>query len=118
MNETEKTRAFIQNYFDSISAGRLEDIPIADCCSYTGSMLAETIQGADAVREHIAQIAPFIDRIEVKRMVVEGTNGAVIAHLLGFGNRQVKGVVFFVVENGCLMALDNLFDSRQLLGAL
>ena len=117
MIETEKTRAFIKDYFDALGADRLEDIPVAENCSYTSSMLSETIYGAAGVRQHIAQIAPFVERFEVKRMVVEGINGAVIVRLFGFGNKRVEGVVFFVVEDGCLTALDNLFDTRQLLGS-
>lgn len=118
MNSTEQTRAFIHDYFNSVGAGQLQDIPIAENCSYSGSMLAETIRGAEAVRGHIGQIMPFVERIEVKREIVEGENAAVTVKLLGFGNKQVHGVVLFRVEGGELTALENLFDSRQLLGSL
>ena len=118
MNSTEKTRAFVRDYFNFLGTGQLQEIPIAEECTYSGSMLAETIRGPEAVRSHIGQIMPFVERIEVKREIVEGANAAVTVQLLGFGNKQVHGVVLFVVEDGCLTALENLFDSRQLLGTL
>jgi hypothetical protein len=117
MNQTEQTRAFILDYFNALSAGRLEDVPIAEDCSYTGSMLSDTIQGGEAVRRHIGQIAPFVERFELKRLVVEGTDAAVIVDLIGFGSRRVEGVVFFEVEGGLLKSMNNLFDTRQLLGS-
>ena len=117
MNQTEQTRAFIQDYFDAVSAGRLEDIPIAADCSYTGSMLSDNIHGGEAVRGHIGQIAPFVERFVLKRVVVEGADAAVIVDLIGFGSRKVEGVVFFEVEGGQLKSMNNLFDTRQLLGS-
>ena len=117
MNQTERTRAFIQDYFAAVSAGRLEDIPIAADCCFPGSMLSDTIQGGEAVRGHIGQIAPFVERFELKRVVVEDTNAAVIVDLIGFGGRTVEGVVFFEVEDGQLKSMNNLFDTRQLLGS-
>jgi hypothetical protein len=117
MNQTEQTRAFILDYFNALSAGRLEDIPIAEDCSYSGSMLSDTIRGGEAVRRHIGQIAPFVERFDLKRVVVEGADAAVIVDLIGFGSRQVEGVVFFEVEGGLLKSMNNLFDTRQLLGS-
>jgi hypothetical protein len=117
LNQTEQTRAFVLDYFDALSGERLQDIPIAADCTYTGSMLSDIIRGGDAVREHIGQIAPFVERFELKRMVVEGADAAVIVDLVGFANRQVEGVVFFEVEDGSLKSMNNLFDTRQLLGS-
>ena len=117
MNQTEQTRAFILDYFDALSAGRLDEIPIATDCCYTGSMLSDTIRGGEAVLAHIGQIAPFVERFELKRIVVEGTEAAVIVDLIGFGSRKVEGVVFFEVEEGHLKSMNNLFDTRQLLGS-
>ena len=115
MSDTERTREFIRNYFDALNAERVEDIPIAADCAYYGSMLSESIHGAEAVREHIAQVTPFVDRFDVKRQVVEGGNGAVVVRLLGFGSKWIEGAVFFEVAHGQLTSLNNLFDTRQIL---
>jgi hypothetical protein len=92
MSRTADTRSFIENYFDALNDKRPARIPIAAHGRYSGSMPAGTIRGADAVREHIVAAAPFIDRFEIRRMVVDGA-------------------VFFEVEDGQLAGLDNLFDT-------
>lgn len=114
MSQTEQTRSFIRHYFEALNEHAVERIPIAENCRYTGSMLAGTIQGADTIREHIGAIAPFIDRFEILRLVVEGPSGAAIVRLQGLGSKTIQGAVFFFVEDGKLTRLDNLFDTRQL----
>ena len=115
MSETNQTRDFIQNYFDALNAGQVEDIPIAPNCGYHSSMLSESIYGAAAMREHLAAITPFVERFDVKKTIVDGSNGAVIIRLLGFGHKWIEGAAFFEVVHGQLTSLDNLFDTRQLL---
>lgn len=115
MSQTEQTKAFIRNYFDALNENAFERIPIAEDCRYTGSMLAETIQGAASVREHIKAIAPFIDHFEVRHLLAEGSSGAVIVRLSGLGRKTIEGAVFFEIVDGQLGRLDNLFDTRQLL---
>lgn len=115
MSETDRTRDFIQNYFDALNAGRVEDIPISASCDYHGSMLSESIYGEAAIREHLAGIVPFVERFDVKKTVVDRSNGAVVVRLLGFGHKWIEGAVFFEVVRGQLTSLDNLFDTRQLL---
>jgi hypothetical protein len=114
MSQTEQTRSFIQDFFSALDERAAERIRIAENCCYTGSMLAGTIRGAADVREHIANVAPFIDRIEIGRVVVEGSSGAVLARLQGLGGKTIDGAMFFEVEDGQLTRFDNLFDTRQL----
>jgi len=115
MNKTERTRAFIQDYFDALNDGRVQDISIAEDCTYSGSMLSESMNDAALIREHITQIAPFVARFEVVRTIVEASDGAVIVRLHGIRSTVVEGAVFFRVEDGRLKSVDNLFDTRQLL---
>ncbi len=114
MSQTADTRAFIEDYFDALNEKRIDRIPIAEQCTYNGSMLSEPIHGADAVREHIAAIIPFIDRFEIRRLVAEGASGAVVVRLRGFGDKTIDGAVFFDVDNGELAAFENLLDTRLL----
>ena len=115
MSETARTREFIENYFAALNEDRVGDIPITADCSYYGSMLSEPIFGEAAIKDHLEQIVPFVDRFDVKRTIVEGGNGAVVVRLLGFGKRWVEGAVFFEVTYGKLTSLNNLFDTRQLI---
>jgi hypothetical protein len=114
MNQTEQTRSFILDYFEALNKRAAERIPIAENCRYSGSMLAGKIRGAETVREHITNIAPFIDRFEILRLVAEGPSGAVIVRLQGLGGKTIEGAVFFEVEDGRLTRVDNLYDTRQL----
>ena len=114
MSLTEQTRALIRDYLGALNQNETDEIPIAEDCCYRGSMLAETMRGAQAVHEHIAAIAPFIGQCEILRMVVEGGSGAVVVRLRGLSLKTIEGAIFFEVEGGQFTRIENLYDSRQL----
>ena len=113
-DRTDMERA-IGLYFKAINSNDADIVPLADDVVMSGPMLPEPIKGETAVRQHIADTAPFIARWIEKYSVIEGDSAAVILEFEGLNGLIMEGAEFFRVRDGKICLLQNFFDTRTLI---
>ncbi len=102
-------------YFEAINSNDASIVPLADDVVISGPMLPEPITGEAAVRQHIADTAPFIARQVEKYSVIEGDSAAVILEFEGVNGLIMEGAEFFRVRDGKICDMQNFFDTRSLI---
>jgi hypothetical protein len=105
----------IDLYFKAINSNDASIVPLADDVVLCGPMQPEPIKGEAAVRQHIADIAPFVARWVEKFSVIEGDSAAVILEFEGLNGLIMEGAEFFRVRDGKICWVQNFFDTRTLI---
>jgi ketosteroid isomerase-like protein len=91
--------------------------PLADDVVFRGPMVPEPLRGITAVRQHLADIAPFVARMKIKRTVVEGDSIAVVLEYESVNGIVIEGAEFFRVRDGLIYEMQVFFDTRSLIRA-
>jgi ketosteroid isomerase-like protein len=115
MNETDLNRAAVEQYVAAFNANDASAVPLADDAVHRGPMVPDAIRGADAVRAYIGELAPFITRMELKQLVVEGDLAAAVLAFEGFNGRIVEGAEFFRFRDGQICERQAFFDTAPLM---
>ncbi len=115
MTDHSEVQQAVDLYFKAINENNASVIPLADDVKYSGPMLAEPIHGEAAVRQHIADIAPFVARMNQKKIVIDGDTAAVILEFEGLNGVVIEGAEFFQVRNGKICTDQTFFDTRPLI---
>lgn len=102
-------------YFEGINNNNAAIIPLADDVAFTGPMQPEPITGKEAVRQHIAEIAPFVTRMDPKLSIIEDENVAVILEFEAINGVVIESVEFFRVRDGKIYFNQTFFDTRALM---
>lgn len=113
MNDREGIRQTIEHYVDSITSGDVESIPLTVDTEFQGAMMPQAVRGEAAVREHLRQVAPFID-MQVQQLIVEGDHAAAWLKLQGINGLEIQGAAFFEVRNGAIARNRAFFDTHAL----
>jgi len=115
MSERSAVDQAVSLYFEGINSNNTAIIPLADDAVYTGPMVPGPITGEEAVRRHIAEISPFVARMDQKLTIIEDDNAAVILEFEGVNGVVIEGVEFFRVRDGKICLNQTFFDTRPLL---
>ena len=102
-------------YFEGVNSNNAAIIPLADDVVFSGPMLPEPITGEAAVRQHIAEIAPFVAQMDRKLTVIEDDNAAVVIEFKRINGVVIEGVELFRVRDGKIYFNQTFFDTRSLL---
>ena len=105
----------ISLYFEAINSNDASIVPLTDDVVMSGPMLPEPITGETAVRQHLADTAPFIARWIEKYSVIEGDSAAVILEFEGLNGLIMEGAEFFRIRDGKICDMQNFFDTRPLI---
>lgn len=90
-------------------------IPLAEHVVYKSPLLPEPLVGQAAVREHIAEVAPFVARYVLKRALFDGDSAALVVEVEGVNGIVFEGTEFLRFEGDRICDLRVYFDSRPLL---
>ena len=101
-------------YFKAINSNDASIVAFTDDVVICGPMLPELITGEVAVRQYIADTAPFISRWVEKSSVIEGDTAAVILEFEGLNGLVLESVAFFQIRDGKICRVQNFFDTRPL----
>lgn len=114
MNGQPNTAQVIDLYFEGINSDNVALIPLTDDVEFTGQMMPEPVKGKSAVHQHIADVAPFVARLDRRTTVVEGDNVAVTMEFEGVNGVMILGAAFFQVRDGSICSIQTFFDTRAL----
>ncbi len=115
MSDRTDMERIISLYFEAINSIDASIVALTDDVEIRGPMLPEPITGEAAVRQHIADTAPFIARQVEKYSVIEGDSAAVILEFEGINGLIMEGAEFFRVRDGKICDMQNFFDTRSLI---
>ena len=115
MNDPTTMRHVLDQYSAAYNENDPGRAPLAADVRYSGPMVAETLLGADAVRGHIGEIAPFMARMALKRVVIDGPHAATIFESEGINGVVIEGAEFFRIEDGEIRDIKVYFDTGPLL---
>jgi len=102
-------------YFEGLNNNDAVVIPLADDVVFAGPMLSEPITGGAAVRQYLADIAPFVARMDRKLAVIEGDSAAVTLEFEGVNGVVIEGAEFFRIRDRKISFVQAFFDTRPLL---
>lgn len=114
MNARPTVEKTIRLFFEAINENEAGRAPLSPDVVMSGPMMPEPKHGEVAVRAHIGDIAPFIRRIDMLSLLIEGANAAVIVEFEGLNGVVIHGAEFFGVRNGLIRSNQVFFDTRPL----
>lgn len=115
MNHQQNVRNIVDRFVEAFNTNNAQIAPLAGDVIHSGPMLPEPLRGETEVRRHIAEVAPFVARMEIRRMVAEDDSAAVIFELKGLNGVVIEGAEFFRFHNGLICDDRVFFDTRSLL---
>jgi ketosteroid isomerase-like protein len=114
MSERRDIEQAIASYIEAINTDNANIIPLAADAVMNGPMMPEPVHGELAIRQHIADTAPFIARIAVKTTVIENDNAAVVVVFEGLNGLKIEGAYIFRFAGGLICHVQVFFDTRFL----
>jgi hypothetical protein len=115
VNDSTTVRRALDQYTSAYNRNDPALAPLAADVRYSGPMVAETVRGEDAVRRHIEDIAPFMQRMSLQRVVIDGADAAAVFEVIGINGVAMQGAEFFRCENGLIRDIQVYFDTGPLL---
>jgi len=115
MSDQSDIRGVVNRFIEVFTTNNPSTAPLAHDVVYRGPLMPEPLCGETAVRQHLAEIAPFVARLQVKRMVVEGDSAAVIFEFEGLNGVVIEGAEFFRISEGLICEDQIFFDTRPLI---
>lgn len=89
--------------------------PLTADVTYGGPLQSEPIRGEAAVREHLAAIAPFLSRVDLKRALFDGDSAALVLEIESVNGVVIEGTQFLRVGDGRIRDIRVYFDTTPLL---
>lgn len=112
---TTDIKEIVGRFIAAFNENDASGVPLAEDVEYRGPMLAQPIRGADAVRKHIDEVAPFVARVTLKQLVTEGEWAAMIFEFEGLNGVVIEGAEFLRIRDGRIHEDLVYFDTRLLL---
>ena len=105
----------VARLIEAIDSDDADIIPLAANVVHSSPLVPEPIEGESAVRAHIAAIAPFVSRVELKRALYDGDSAALVIEFESVNGVIIEGVEFLRIEGGRIHDLRVYFDTGPLL---
>ena len=115
MNDKAAIEAILDQFFQAIGKRDMDRLPLADEVTYSGTMLPEPAEGANAVRQYLSTTAPFIRSFDVEDKVIESGAAAVLVRYEAINGVRFEGCYFMDIEDGRIARIRTVFDSRPLM---
>jgi hypothetical protein len=115
MTTTQDMQHAVARLIEAFNSDDAGIIPLAADAVFSGPLLPEPITGEIAVRAHIASIAPFMSRMQLKRALYDGDSAALVIEFEGVNGVVIESVKFLRIEDGRIREIRVYFDSGPLL---
>jgi CRP-like cAMP-binding protein len=109
------TEELLGQFFQAIENCDMSQLPLGDQVTYSGTMLPDGAEGADAVRTYMSETAPFIKSFRIEEAVMESRSAAVLVRYKGTNTVSFEGCYFMDFENDQIIRIRTVFDSRPLM---
>jgi hypothetical protein len=90
-------------------------VPLSGDVEYGGPLQPEPVRGEAEVREHLAAIAPFLSRVELKRALYDGDSAALVLDIASINGVAIEGTLFLRIANEGIRDIRVYFDTGPLL---
>lgn len=105
----------LEQFFAAIENRDMGLLPLGDEVSYSGTMLPDAAEGADAVRKYMSETAPFIKSFRVEDAVVENRSAAVLVRYEAINDVHFEGCYFMDFDSDQIVRIRTVFDSLPLM---
>ena len=115
MSERSAIERAIDQYLQATNSNDVSGIPFTEDVAINGPMIPEAIEGEAAVRQYVAEVAPFVARITRKTTVIDGNTAAIVLEFEGLNGVVIEGAEFFGFRDGRIAWAHTFFDTRPLI---
>jgi hypothetical protein len=115
MSNPPDIKTVVNRFVQAFNSNDASLAPLADDVVYSGPLMPEPLRGEQAVRQHIAEIAPFVARLKLKWMITEADSVAAIFEFEGVNGVVTEGAEFFRLRDGLICEDRVFFDTRPLI---
>ena len=85
----------VARLIEALDSDDADIIPLAANVVHSSPLLPDPIEGESAVRAHIAAIAPFVSRVELKRALYDGDSAALVIEFESVNGVKERTVVSY-----------------------
>ena len=114
MSSRSQVENAILQFFEALKSDDASGLPLAEQVRYFGAISPDPVCGESEVRDHIQQIAPFMENETIKQMIIEGDSGAVRTTFEGVNGVRVNGTYFLKLEGEKICEIRAVVDTRPL----
>lgn len=114
MSERLEIERAINLFIDAVNRNDSSRIPLTDDVVMSGPMMAEPAVGETAVRKYLEETSPFIAHLDLKKVIIEGDDAAIIVKFTGINGVVIEGSRFFTFRDGRIASDKVYFDTRRL----
>jgi hypothetical protein len=108
-------KTVVNRFIQAFNTNDASVAPLADDVVYSGPLMPEPLRGEQAVRQHLAEIVPFVARVQLKWMITEADSAAAIFEFEGLNGIVIEGAEFFRIRDGLICEDRVYFDTRPLI---
>ena len=112
MSDRRQIEEIIGQYYAAINSNDISGLSLAEDVEFTGTLAPEPIRGESEVRQYLSEVAPFILNIHSTKMIIENGTVASLTEFDGVNGVHTEGTVIFDVENGKIIRIRGIFDTR------
>lgn len=114
MEDNSQVKEVIEKFFRALNTDDASDVPLAKNVEFYGMLMPTPTCGESAVRDHIQQIAPFMENEKYGRLIIDDGSVAVTAEFDSVNGLHNEGAFFFEVQDGLLTEVRVIFDTRPM----
>jgi hypothetical protein len=113
MSSREEVAKVIDLYIEGLNSENVDMIPLTRDVEFRGPLLPEPITGEAAVREHLRQLAPFVN-LKLVDLIVENDTAAAMMDMETINGVKMQGAGFFRVRDGAICFDQGFSDTHRL----
>ena len=114
MQDRSQIEAAISKFFEALNIDDASGVPLAKDVKYYGMFSPTATCGEADVRDHIQQIAPFMENEKYGKIIIQDGSVAVMAEFDSVNGLHNEGAFFFEVRDGQLTEVRVIFDTRRM----
>ena len=115
MSERSVVEQAIDQYLQATNNNEVSGIPLTEDVVIKGPMIPDAIEGEAAVRQYLAEVAPFVARVSRKTTVIDADTAAIVLEFEGLNGVVIEGAEFFGLRDGKISWAHTFFDTRPLI---
>ena len=114
-NDKARIQGVIETYLRGINDDDVDSIPLSANSVMTGPMIPNTLEGEQPVRQHLADVAPFIARLKLVDLLIDGDRAVAVLHYEGINGVRLEGCEYFQVSDGEITQNRAFYDTAKLM---